>query len=73
MNDFEKQVLADLSELKTNMRWLVGDGQSGLIHQLSERVNRHEAMLQRARGLTAGLAGMLTLIHLAIDYLKWKR
>ncbi len=73
MNDFEKQVLSDLSELKTHMHWLVGNGKPGWIHQLSARVDRHETVLQRARGMALGLAGLLTLVHLAIDYLKWKR
>jgi flagellum-specific peptidoglycan hydrolase FlgJ len=59
MNDFEKQVLSDLSELKTHMRWLVGNGQQGWIHELAQRVDRHEAILQHARGITASLAGFL--------------
>jgi len=72
MTDFEQQVLSDLSELKTHMSWLVGNGKPGWIHELSARVDRHEALLQRARGMSMALAGLLTLVHLAIDYLKWK-
>jgi hypothetical protein len=73
MTEFEKQVLADLSELKTNMRWLVGNGKPGWIHEIADQVERHEVLLQRARGMTAMLAGLLTLVHIAIDYLKWRR
>ncbi|HVZ59700.1 MAG TPA: hypothetical protein VG892_02840 [Terriglobales bacterium] len=73
MTDFEKQVLADLSELKTNMHWLVGNGQPGWIQRLSARVDRHESLLQRAGGIGAAILTGLTLVHLAIDYMKWKR
>ena len=72
MTDFEKQVLSDLSELKTHMSWLVGDGKPGWIDELSARVDQHEAVLQHVRGIGMGLAGLLTFIHLAIDYVKWK-
>ena len=29
--DFERQVLEDLAEIKTNMRWLLGNGKPGFI------------------------------------------
>lgn len=70
MTDFEKQVLADLSELKTQMRWLLGNGKPGFVQELRERVERHERFVQRLGGIGAALAGLLTLIHLAIDYLR---
>jgi hypothetical protein len=70
MTDFERQVLSDLSELKANMRWLVGDGQPGVIQALSDRVDRHEQFVQRAGGIGAAIAGLLTLIHVGIDYLR---
>jgi hypothetical protein len=66
------RVVLSLNELKTNMHWLVGNGKPGWIHELAARVDRHEATLQHARGMTAALAGLLTLVHLAVDYLKWR-
>lgn len=70
MTDFEKTVLADLSELKAHMRWLVGNGNAGCVHELAERVERHEKFIQRAGGIGAAFAGLITLIHVAIDYLR---
>ena len=70
MTDFESQVLSDLAELKAHMRWLIGNGKKGCIQQLAERVDRHERFVQRAGGLGATLAVLLTLLHLAIDYLR---
>lgn len=71
MTDFEKQVLEDLAELKTNMRWITGgDNRPGQLQELAEQVEEHEAFLQRARGLSAALACLLTLIHLGFDYLR---
>ncbi len=70
MTDFERTVLADLAELKAHMRYLVGSGNDGRVHELAERVARHERFIQRAGGIGAGLAGLLTLIHLGIDYLR---
>ncbi len=70
MTEFEKQVLADLAELKANMRWLIGNGSPGVIRDLSDRVAAHDAFLQRVRGVGMLLAALLTLLHFGIDYLK---
>ena len=70
MNDFEKQVLSDLAQLKANMRWLIGNGSPGVIAELSERVAVHDAFMHRVRGVGAVLVALLTLIHLGIDYLR---
>lgn len=75
MTDFEKQVLEDLAELKTNMRWVAGgDSHPGRLQELSVQVEKHEAFLQRARGLSAALACLFTIVHLGFDYLRmhWK-
>jgi len=73
MTDFEQQVLSDLSELKTQMRSLLGNGQPGRIRELEARVERHESYVQRATGVAA-LAGLgLTLLNLAINYLRLVR
>jgi hypothetical protein len=70
MTDFEKTVLSDLSTLKAQMRQLTGNGQPGRLHQLEARVEQHERWLQRAQGVGALVAALLTLAHWAIDYLK---
>jgi hypothetical protein len=71
MRDFEKQVLEDLAELKTNMKWIAGGGnQPGKLQELSHQVERHEEFLQRAKGISAGLACLLALIHLGFEYLR---
>jgi hypothetical protein len=72
MTEFEQKVLSDLSELKAHMRWVVGNGNEGKIQEIEERVDRHEAYLQRFTGIAAALASILTLFHLAIDYLRYK-
>lgn len=73
MSDFEQQVLADLAELKANMRWLIGNGSPGVIKELSDRVAAHNVVIQRARGVGAVIAVLLTLIHVGIDYLRFRR
>ena len=55
------------------MRWVVGNGNEGKIQEIEERVDRHEAYLQRFTGIAAALASVLTLFHIAIDYLRYKR
>jgi hypothetical protein len=72
MTDFEQQVLADLAELKTQMRALVGNGQPGRLRELELRVDAHERYLQRAGGIGAALAVLITLAHFALDFLHWK-
>ncbi len=56
MNEFEAQVLSDLCVLKTQMTGLVGDGNSGRIHELERRIERHEVNLQRAKGFMAAVS-----------------
>jgi len=73
MNDFEQKVLSDLAEVKAHMRWLVGNGNEGKIQELAEQVNRHEAFLQRFTGIATALACLLTVVHFAIDLLRYKR
>ena len=77
MSEFEERVLAELSEVKAalaevraHLRWLLGDGNPGLIAQLEERVARHEAYVQKAAGVGTVLAVLLTIAHLAMDYLR---
>ncbi len=72
MTDFEKQVLADLTALKVQMHLLLGNGQPGRLREVELRVERHEAFVQRVGGLGVLLGTMLTLIHLGVDYLKFR-
>lgn len=70
MNDFEEKVLTDLAELKAHMRYLVGSGSEGKMQELDVRVQRNEAQLQRMGGIGAAFGVLLTLVHLAVDYLR---
>ncbi len=57
-------------ELKAHMRWLVGNGAPGRIQELERRVEEHEKFVQRAGGIGAAVGVVLTLVHLAIDYMR---
>lgn len=70
MTEFEGQVLGDLRVLKSQMDQLMGIGQPGRLAQLEERVERHERSVQRVKGFTAAVGTLVTLAHVAIDYLR---
>jgi hypothetical protein len=70
MTEFEGRVLGDLRVLKSQMDQLMGIGQPGRLVQLEERVERHERSVQRVKGFTAAVGALVTLAHLAIDYLR---
>jgi hypothetical protein len=70
MTEFEGQVLGDLRVLKAQMDQLMGIGQPGRLTQIEERVERHERSVQRLRGFTAAVGGLVTIAHLAIDFLR---
>ena len=70
MTEFEGQVLADLRVLKSQMENLIGIGQPGRIVQIEERVERHERSVQRMKGVFAAFGGLLTMVHLAMAYLR---
>ena len=69
MTEFEGQVLADLSVLKSQMEQVMGIGQPGRLHRLEERVEQHEQGVQRLKGLAGGFGGLLTVVHVLIAYL----
>lgn len=73
MTEFEGRVLADLSVLKNQMQHVIGDGNQGRIGQIENRIMRHDQSLQRMRGSAAAFGGLLTLVHVAIDYIATKR
>jgi hypothetical protein len=56
MNEFEAQVLSDLSVLKSQMTGLMGDGNGGRLAELERRMDRHEQNWQRAKGFLAALS-----------------
>jgi hypothetical protein len=70
MTEFEGQVLADLSVLKSQMQQLMGIGQPGRIAELEERVDKHERSVQRMKGLVGAGGTALAMFHLAIDYFR---
>lgn len=69
MTDFEAQVLADLSVVKSQMSELLGIGQPGRVTQLEARMHDHERTLQRFKGMAGALGTLLTIAHLSIDLL----
>ena len=70
MTDFEGQVLADLSVLKSQMKQVMGIGQPGRLTQLEDRVEQHERSVQRVKGLIAAGGALLAMFHLAVDYFR---
>jgi hypothetical protein len=73
VNEFERTVLADLATLKAEMKLLLGNGQPGRLRQLELRVEEHEKLVQRASGIGALMGVVLTLVHLGIDWVKFRR
>jgi hypothetical protein len=73
MTEFEGQVLADLSVLKSQMRQILGIGQPGRLTQLEARMHDHEKTVQRMKGMAGAFGGLLTIVHLAIDFLVGRR
>lgn len=71
MNEFEAQVLSDLSVLKTQMAGLVGDGNGGRLAELERRMDQHEQNWQRAKGFVAAASLVLAVIEVAVQ--AWHR
>ena len=71
MNEFEAQVLSDLSVLKTQMNGLMGDGNGGRIADLERRMERHEQNWQRAKGFLTAFSVLLTIVEVAFE--AWLR
>lgn len=70
MNEFEAQVLSDLSVLKTQMTNLVGDGSGGRITELERRMELHEQHLQRTKGFLAAISVLFAVIEVAVEALR---
>lgn len=71
MNEFEAQVLSDLSVLKTQMNGLMGDGNGGRIFELERRMDRHEQNWQRAKGFLAAFSVLFAILEVAFE--AWLR
>jgi hypothetical protein len=65
VNEFEAQVLSDLSVLKSQMAGLVGDGNGGRLAELERRMYRHEQNWQRAKGFAAAGSVLLAMLEVA--------
>jgi hypothetical protein len=70
MTDFEGQVLADLSVLKSQMHSLLGIGEPGRLNAIEHRVEKYERSLQRMKGMAGAGSIVLTLVHIGIDYFR---
>jgi hypothetical protein len=73
MTDFEGQVLADLSVLKSQMEQVMGIGQPGRLAQLEGRMQEHEKTVQRLKGIAGAFGALLTIAHVAIDFFIGRR
>ena len=73
MTEFEAQVLADLSVLKTQMKDLVGNGQPGRVAHIEARILDHDRAMQRLKGMAAAFAAVLTIAHAGIDLFLGRR
>ena len=71
MNEFEAQVLSDLSVLKNQMNGLMGDGNGGRIADLERRMEQHEQNWQRAKGFLAAVSVLFAVIEVAVQ--AWSR
>jgi hypothetical protein len=69
INEFEAQVLSDLSVLKTQMTALMGDGNGGRLLDLERRMERHEQNWQRAKGFLAAISVLFAVIEVAVETL----
>jgi len=71
MNEFEAQVLSDLSVLKTQMNALVSDSGGGRVGALERRMERHEQNWQRAKGFMAAVSVLFAVVEVAFE--AWHR
>lgn len=67
MNEFEAQVLSDLSVLKSQMAGLMGDGTGGKLAELERRIERHEQNWQRAKGFLAAVSVLFAVIEVLVE------
>jgi len=70
MTEFEGQILADLSVLKSQMKQLMGIGQPGRLTQLEQRVEVHERSVQRMKGLMGAAGGVMAVFHVVLEFFR---
>jgi len=68
--EFERRAGKKNIELKTHMRWIVGNGNEGKMQELEERVQKQEAALQRLGGMGAAVARLLVLVQIGTELLR---
>jgi hypothetical protein len=73
VHSFEDVVMADLSVLKSQMEQVMGIGQPGRLCHVEDRLLHHEQALQRMKGMMGAFGGLLTAVHLGIDYFMGRR
>jgi hypothetical protein len=71
MNEFEAQVISDLSVLKSQMAGLTGDGNGGRMADLERRMDRHEQNWQRAKGFLAAVSVLFAVVEVTLE--AWHR
>jgi len=71
MNEFEAQVLSDLSVLKKQMSGLMGDGNGGRVADLERRIEQHEQNWQRAKGFLTAVSLLFAVLEVAVE--AWHR
>jgi hypothetical protein len=71
INEFEAQVLSDLSVLKSQMAGLMGDGNGGRLVELERRMDRHEQNWQRAKGFMAAISVVFAVVEVVVQ--AWHR
>ena len=71
INEFEAQVLSDLSVLKSQMAGLMGDGNGGRMVELERRMDRHEQNWQREKGFLAAISVVFAVVEVAVQ--AWHR
>jgi len=71
INEFEAQVLSDLSVLKAQMAGLLGDGNGGRLAELERRMDRHEQNWQRAKGFLAAMSVLFAVVEVVVE--AWHR
>ena len=71
INEFEAQVLSDLSVLKTQITNLMGDGNGGRLAELERRMDRHEQNWQRAKGFLAAFSILIAVLEVGLE--AWRR
>jgi hypothetical protein len=71
MDEFEAQVLSDLSVLKAQMSGLLGGGNGGRLADLEQRMDQHEQNWQRAKGFLTALSVVFAVIEVTME--AWRR